>query len=127
MTRAGEARFSGEPAATPAQVAASQAALLRSFDGFESALHEILEQSTHEDSSALTLQECVREVRAAGLLSDEEIGTWAAARRLHQLSRSTSDPAPGLSVIEQALARMLRLQVTLTDRRRQLRDKALIP
>jgi hypothetical protein len=121
----------GSTSAKPRRIdsSLSDAVFLRSFDRVEEILEEALMLELGKIAEAFVLRERVRHLQRTGFLTAMDLGDWAdclAIRRSFLLA-STGQPAPSSQAVEGGLARMLQLQVTLTDRRRALfnREQAI--
>lgn len=98
---------------------------LRSFDRLEEILTAALVLQLGEIASAFSLQDTVNHLEETGFLTAIDLADWAdcLAVRRSLLLTGVGRPAPSRQAVAAGLARMLHLQVTLTDRRRTLSDQ----
>lgn len=108
------------------RAAAAQAALFRSFDHLEAILDEALDEFVADDASMFTLYDSVRQLHKLGFLSPDDLQAWSRCLAIRHEILASQSITPNLPVIQQALSEMLRLQVVLTDRRRQIGGATLI-
>lgn len=103
----------------------SEALFLRSFDRLEEILQEALTLEIGEIAKEFTLQEKVGHLEETGFLTAANRADWAdcLAVRRSLLLAVPDVSGPASDAVEGALAKMLQLQITFTDRRRVLFDK----
>jgi hypothetical protein len=130
----------GEPAPMPVAPARSSAAaklywsdnspgesvFLRSFDRFEEILQEALVLELGQIAAEFSLSETIDHLTGIGFLTPADCNEWAdclAVRCSLLLTEDDGRRQPRAGKVDDALGRMLRLQVVLTDRRRLLFDQ----
>jgi hypothetical protein len=100
----------------------SESVFLRSFDRFEEILQEALELEIGQLAAEFPLRDTIGHLTRIGFLTVENCNEWAdcLAVRTSLLLADEDHRQPLAGKVEDALGRMLRLQVELTDRRRLL-------